>query len=42
LTSSNRLGTPDEIAETICWRLSPRVSYVHGMTLVADGAIVMY
>jgi len=42
LTSFNRLGTPDEIAEAILWLLSPEASYVHGATLVADGGMVMY
>jgi NAD(P)-dependent dehydrogenase (short-subunit alcohol dehydrogenase family) len=42
LTSFNRLGTPGEIAEAICWLLSPEASYVHGATLVADGGMVMY
>lgn len=42
LTSMGRLGTPEEIAEAICWLLSPAASYVHGATLVADGGMVMY
>ena len=42
LSSFNRLGTPEEIAEAICWLLSPAASFVHGATLVADGGMVMY
>jgi NAD(P)-dependent dehydrogenase (short-subunit alcohol dehydrogenase family) len=42
MTSFNRLGTPQEIAEAIVWLLSPEASYVHGATLVADGGMVMY
>ena len=42
MTSFNRLGTPEEIAEAIIWLLSPEASYVHGATLVADGGMVMY
>ena len=42
MTSFNRLGTPEEIAEAIVWLLSPEASYVHGATLVADGGMVMY
>jgi NAD(P)-dependent dehydrogenase (short-subunit alcohol dehydrogenase family) len=42
LTSFNRLGRPEEIAEAIAWLLSPQASYVHGATLVADGGMVMY
>ena len=42
LTSFNRLGTAEEIAEAIAWLLSPAASYVHGATLVADGGMVMY
>lgn len=42
LTSFNRLGKPEEIAEAIGWLLSPEASYVHGATLVADGGMVMY
>ncbi len=37
-----RLGRPEEIAEAICWLLSPEASFVHGATLVADGGMVMY
>jgi NAD(P)-dependent dehydrogenase (short-subunit alcohol dehydrogenase family) len=42
MTSFNRLGTPEEIAASIVWLLSPEASYVHGATLVADGGMVMY
>jgi NAD(P)-dependent dehydrogenase (short-subunit alcohol dehydrogenase family) len=42
LTSFNRLGKPEEMAEAIVWLLSPEASYVHGATLVADGGMVMY
>ena len=42
MTSFNRLGTPEEIAEAIAWLISPEASYVHGATLVADGGMVMY
>ena len=42
MTSFNRLGTPEEIGDAICWLLSPEASYVHGATLVADGGMVMY
>jgi NAD(P)-dependent dehydrogenase (short-subunit alcohol dehydrogenase family) len=42
MTSFNRLGTPEEIAEAIVWLVSPEASYVHGATLVADGGMVMY
>jgi NAD(P)-dependent dehydrogenase (short-subunit alcohol dehydrogenase family) len=42
LTAMGRLGTADEIAEAICWLLSPAASYVHGSTLVADGGMVLY
>ncbi len=37
-----RLGTPEEIAEAIAWLLSPQSSFCDGMTLVADGGMVMY
>ena len=42
LSSFNRLGTAEEIAEAIAWLLSPKASFVHGATLVADGGMVMY
>ena len=38
----NRLGTPEEIAEAISWLLSPQASFCNGMTLVADGGMVMH
>jgi len=42
MTSFNRLGTPEEIAEVIAWLLSPKASYLHGATIVADAGMVMY
>lgn len=38
----NRLGTAEEIAEAIAWLLSPQSSFCTGMTLVADGGMVMH
>jgi NAD(P)-dependent dehydrogenase (short-subunit alcohol dehydrogenase family) len=42
MTSFNRLGKPEEIAEGIAWLLSPEAAFVHGATLVQDGGMVMY
>lgn len=42
MSSFNRLGSPDEIAQTIAWLISPAASFVHGATIVADGGMVMY
>lgn len=42
MTSLGRLGTPEEIGEVIAWLLSPRASYLHGATIVADAGMVMY
>jgi NAD(P)-dependent dehydrogenase (short-subunit alcohol dehydrogenase family) len=33
-----RLGTPEEVAETILWLLSPAASYVTGAVLAVAGA----
>lgn len=41
MTSFQRLGTPEEIAEVIAWLLSPAAAYLHGSTVVADGGMVM-
>lgn len=38
----NRLGRPEEIAEAISWLLSSNASFCNGMTLVADGGMVMH
>jgi NAD(P)-dependent dehydrogenase (short-subunit alcohol dehydrogenase family) len=38
----NRLGTAEEIAQAIAWLLSPQSSFCTGMTLVADGGMVMH
>jgi NAD(P)-dependent dehydrogenase (short-subunit alcohol dehydrogenase family) len=37
-----RPGTPEEIAETIAWLLSPAAAFVTGATIVADGGLTMY
>ena len=37
-----RPGTPDEVANTICWLLSPDASLLTGTTLVADGGMIMH
>jgi NAD(P)-dependent dehydrogenase (short-subunit alcohol dehydrogenase family) len=35
---SGRLGTARDVAEAICWLLSPASSYINGTTLTIDGA----
>lgn len=42
MSSFNRLGSADEIAQAIAWLISPAASFVHGATIVADGGMVMY
>jgi NAD(P)-dependent dehydrogenase (short-subunit alcohol dehydrogenase family) len=32
-----RMGTPEEIAETVCWLCSDRASYVSGTSYITDG-----
>lgn len=32
-----RLGTPHEVAEAICWLLSPEASFVNGAVITVDG-----
>jgi NAD(P)-dependent dehydrogenase (short-subunit alcohol dehydrogenase family) len=36
-----KVGTAEQIAETIAWLVSPEASFVHGETLVADGGVLM-
>ena len=37
---SHRMGTPEEVAETVLWLCSDAASFVTGHTLVADGGLV--
>jgi NAD(P)-dependent dehydrogenase (short-subunit alcohol dehydrogenase family) len=39
-TPIQRMGTPEEIAELICFLLSEQTSFVTGQTIVADGGRV--
>ena len=41
MTPIGRLAEPEEVAEAAVWLCSPRASYVHGHTLVADGGAVL-
>jgi NAD(P)-dependent dehydrogenase (short-subunit alcohol dehydrogenase family) len=36
-----KVGTAEQIAETIAWLVSPEASFVHGETLIADGGVLM-
>lgn len=36
-----KVGTAEQIAETIAWLVSPEADFVHGATLVADGGVLM-
>ncbi|WP_374711614.1 SDR family NAD(P)-dependent oxidoreductase [Symbiobacterium terraclitae] len=40
-TPLRRLGTFAEVAEVVCWLLSPAAAYVTGQTVVVDGGRVM-
>lgn len=35
-----RLGTPEEVANAVVWLCSPAASYVHGVALPVDGALL--
>ncbi|MQA06497.1 MAG: SDR family oxidoreductase [Streptosporangiales bacterium] len=37
-----RTGTPDEVAEVICWLLAPGSAYVTGQSITADGGLTMF
>lgn len=39
-TPIGRMARPDEIAATIMFLLSPAASYIHGVTLPVDGALI--
>jgi len=36
-----KVGSPEQIAETIAWLVSPEAEFVHGETVVADGGVLM-
>ena len=37
-----KVGSAEQIAETIAWLVSPEAQFVHGATLVADGGVLMH
>ena len=37
-----KVGTAEQIAQTIAWLVSPEAEFVHGATLVADGGVLMH
>lgn len=36
-----KVGSAEQIAETIAWLVSPEADFVHGATLIADGGVLM-
>ena len=36
-----KVGSAEQIAETIAWLVSPEAGFVHGETLIADGGVLM-
>jgi NAD(P)-dependent dehydrogenase (short-subunit alcohol dehydrogenase family) len=36
-----KVGSAEQIAQTIAWLVSPEAEFVHGETLVADGGVLM-
>jgi 3-oxoacyl-[acyl-carrier protein] reductase len=41
MVPQGRVGTPEEVAESIAWLLSPKAGYVNGVTLAIDGGLAM-
>ncbi|MNP51377.1 Glucose 1-dehydrogenase 1 [compost metagenome] len=39
---SRQIGTPEQIAAPVAWLLSQEASYVTGVTIFADGGMVLY
>jgi NAD(P)-dependent dehydrogenase (short-subunit alcohol dehydrogenase family) len=37
-----KVGSAEQIAQTIAWLVSPESDFVHGATLVADGGVLMH
>jgi len=36
-----KIGSAEQIAQTIAWLVSPEAEFVHGETLIADGGVLM-
>lgn len=41
MTTTRRMGTPDEVAASVVWLASPAARYVTGTALVADGGLML-
>lgn len=39
-TGTRRMGSPDEVGETVVWLCSPAASYIHGEELRIDGGLL--
>ncbi len=36
-----KVGTPEQIAQSIAWLVSPQSDFLHGSTVIADGGVLM-
>ena len=41
IAAVGKVGSAEQIAETIAWLVSPEAEFIHGETLIADGGVLM-